>query len=413
MTGFELPNTVLKNAGKEYEEPKVVQALHRQAAPTAAAAAPTNFSEWSQQEIVAFLDLRGEEYDDCIDFYALAARAAECEHNTGPAARPAPPAATADLEEEDPLEAFMAGNAAAAAAEPAKPPPTATAAAACDEVDDMEEYIEAHAARRAPRGAPTATPPPVAATTAAGCASDDEEVYAAAAAAAAAANGSAADGAPRRDVEPLPPVDHAAIAYPPFKRSFYDEPPDLFVLEEEEVAAARERLAVRVTGGDAPKPIAEFDHCGFPKPLADAITAAGFTEPTAIQAQVLPVRLLVLCRKPSRRRVASSCDGAANWKRRTRGAGSTEWPRCCGTGKDGQRQDSRVPAAGSCACCGAGPRPDRRRPSGSRAGTDARAGRTDSRRGPPVRPSPVLLRPSSKHSTATFGQQRSVDAPTC
>ena len=43
----------------------------------------TDFTSWSEKEIIAFLDRRGEDYEDCIDAFALVARAQECEHNTG------------------------------------------------------------------------------------------------------------------------------------------------------------------------------------------------------------------------------------------------------------------------------------------------------------------------------------------
>jgi hypothetical protein len=43
----------------------------------------TDFTTWSEKEIVAFLDRRGEDHDDCIDAFALVERAKECEHNTG------------------------------------------------------------------------------------------------------------------------------------------------------------------------------------------------------------------------------------------------------------------------------------------------------------------------------------------
>ena len=43
----------------------------------------TDFTSWSEKEIVAFLDRRGEDHDDCLDAFALVARAQECEHNTG------------------------------------------------------------------------------------------------------------------------------------------------------------------------------------------------------------------------------------------------------------------------------------------------------------------------------------------
>ena len=237
---------------------------------------PTDFTQWSETDVKAFLDLRGEDYDDCVDAYALMARAAECEHNTGPATKPGAQQAPQD-DEEDPLEAFMADNAVTATApshrtQDAQP-------AACDTEDHMDAYVAAHAARRhAPSGAVAAR---------AAYADSDDEVYAAAQAI---DDAKAQQEPQRKDADPLPAVDHSAIAYAPFQKAFYDESPELFVMEEEEVAEVRGRLQLRVSGPDAPKPVADFDQCGLPKPLREAVAAAGYTEPTAIQAQVLPVR---------------------------------------------------------------------------------------------------------------------------
>ena len=261
--------------------------------------APTS-RPWLEADIVAFLEQRGEDYDDCVDFFALVARASECEHNTGPAPPPASQAAApaaADDEEDDPLDAFMTDNASAAAADVTK---RATPSDTLDDDDRMADYINAHEAQKAARAvaaaatAAAAAPPPLD-TSGYG---SDEEVYAVAQAIddsnAAAAGGHA--GAPeRRSADPLPPVDHKSIAYKPFKRNFYDEHPELFVLDDEEVAAARAAEQMRVTGDDAPKPVSEFAHCGLPQALADVVAAGGYTAPTAIQAQVLPVRSELPC----------------------------------------------------------------------------------------------------------------------
>lgn len=292
--GLELPDTTHRGAVNEYQEPKQMRALHR-AEPSTASVAPTNFSQWSEADIIAFLEQRGEDYDDCVDHFALAARAAECEHNTGPAPPPAsqaaaPPAAAADSED-DPLDAFMNDNASAAAADADRR--AAIAAAPMDTLDDedrMADYIDAHEAHKTSRAAAAAAARGTAPLDTAGYGSD-EEVYAVAQAiddANAAAGGHT--GAPeRKDADPLPPIDHSTIAYKPFKRNFYDEHPELFVLDDEEVVAARTAQQMRVTGDDAPKPVSDFAHCGFPQALSDVIAAGGYTAPTPIQAQVLPV----------------------------------------------------------------------------------------------------------------------------
>ena len=51
----------------------------------------------------------------------------------------------------------------------------------------------------------------------------------------------------RKDIEPLPPVDHSQIAYPEFCKEFYTEPPELTNLTTEQVNARRRKLDIKVT----------------------------------------------------------------------------------------------------------------------------------------------------------------------
>lgn len=307
---MELPATGRSVAAHEYEEPAQQRALHRPTEQAAAAAhAGTDFSTWDQADVIAFLEQRGEDYDDCgTDFDALCQRAAECEHNTGPAVKPSAqpgPGHTAqggganDDDDDDPLDAFMADNAAAEATAPPQRSAAAGAAAAdaLDEADRMADYIAAHASSKKAKPAPGSG----AAAPRAAAADSDEEVYAVADALA--QEGASGQRGPpeRRDADPLPPVDHSTVSYAPFKRDFYDEHPELFILDDAEVAAARRQQQAHVTGRDAPKPVSDFAHCGLPKGLNDALAAHGFAKPTAIQAQVLPVR----CSASSRLRASS------------------------------------------------------------------------------------------------------------
>jgi hypothetical protein len=279
FSGFSVSGKVISNAGVEYQEPKIVNAYSHDRTVASVAPVPTDFTQWSEKDIVAFLEQRGEDYEDCIDFYALVARAAECEENTGPATqRPTQPVTGTD--EEDPLEAFMADNE-IAASKPSVQQPEVRHTAACDDADHMESYIAAHAARQqavSKENVSTAY-------------DSDEEVYATARAIEE-ANDASIDRS-RKDVDPLPDIDHSTIDYKPFRRNFYDENPELFIMEDSEVLEARRGMQVQASGTDVPKPISEFYHCGLPKPLADVVAASGFRVPTAVQAQVLPVCFLV------------------------------------------------------------------------------------------------------------------------
>lgn len=275
-----LPGKGITNAAVEYQEPKVVNAYSQERPEDHSPPMLTDFTKWSERDIVAFLEQRGEDYDDCVGFDALAARCAECEANTGPATKPTAQSG-AVVDEEDPLEAFMAENE-AAAAQPSVQQPESRQTAACDDADHMESYLAAHAARQQAVIKENV-----------GTAYDsDEEVYETARAIDEANNASA--DRQNKDVDPLPSIDHSTIDYKPFRRDFYDENPELFIMDDDEVLEARRRMQMHVSGRDVPKPISEFHHCGLPKQLEDVIAASGFRTPTAIQAQVLPVCFLVL-----------------------------------------------------------------------------------------------------------------------
>lgn len=62
-------------------------------------------------------------------------------------------------------------------------------------------------------------------------------------------------------------------------------------LKPSQVHETRRQLGVRVSGFDAPRPVKTFQQCGFDGALLGAIRKAGFTAPTAIQAQALPAVL--------------------------------------------------------------------------------------------------------------------------
>jgi hypothetical protein len=115
-------------------------------------------------------------------------------------------------------------------------------------------------------------------------------VYAAARAADAAEAADSGPGA-RRDIEPLAAVDHAAMTYLPIEKNLYTEHPDVAALTPEAVATLRRSLDVRVFGADVPRPAIQFAQWGLDEPLLRVIAALGYTAPTAIQAQAVPVAL--------------------------------------------------------------------------------------------------------------------------
>lgn len=132
-------------------------------------------------------------------------------------------------------------------------------------------------------------------------ADSDEEVYATAAAIDALQqqqgadwdeSGIASGTTPvKREIEPLPRVNHAEIEYPDIEKYFYEEHADIAALSPDQVAAIRQDFSLHVTGANVAKPCISFAHFGFDEDLMDAIARCGYTEPSGIQRQAIPVAL--------------------------------------------------------------------------------------------------------------------------
>lgn len=126
-------------------------------------------------------------------------------------------------------------------------------------------------------------------------ADSDDEVYATAAAIDAEMNydSDEASGAAmvKKDIEPLPRVNHDEIQYPEIEKYFYEEHPDIAALTPERVAEIRRDLDLHVTGSNPAKPCVSFAHFGFDDDVMATIIKAGYTEPSAIQKQAIPVAL--------------------------------------------------------------------------------------------------------------------------
>lgn len=257
-------------SNREYVDPGVTPALYSSFAAPTEPRKPTDFTTWTQQEIIEFLERRGEDHDDCIDFYAFVARAKTCEENTGPATKPGMEGgnASGEPDEEDALEAFMADL---EGVENENSTKRSRIVDDCDEPDAMAEYIEAHATKKT-RETPSNNSPV------------EEKLIQDA------SDLTQEEQAALREIQPLDAVDHSSITYPPFKKNFYDESPDVFVLDDAEVDEIRRAQQIHVSGMDVPKPVTTFEQCGFAAKLMAAIKQAGFQTPTEIQAQVLPVR---------------------------------------------------------------------------------------------------------------------------
>lgn len=85
-----------------------------------------------------------------------------------------------------------------------------------------------------------------------------------------------ADGNPiapskKRFIDPLPPVDHSEIEYKPFEKNFYVLHEDILKLTKVQKDELRHKLGIKVMGAAAPAPVCSFAHFGFDEQLIKAI----------------------------------------------------------------------------------------------------------------------------------------------
>ncbi|KAJ3207725.1 ATP-dependent RNA helicase ddx42 [Entophlyctis luteolus] len=200
-----------------------------------------------------------------------------------PSNGPPIPAAAVGDDEEDPLDAFMKTNA-IVAAQPQKPKAEAQTR------DDEEDYVESYAKALKAKGIEIGT----AEIKERGNDYDsDEEVYATARALESGPSrddfGSAEPG--KKDIDPLGHVDHSAISYIEIEKDLLRIHPDIEALSDAEVTRIRRELDMRVSGNSIAKPCISFAHFMFEDALLSCIAKAGYSTPTPIQQQAVPVSL--------------------------------------------------------------------------------------------------------------------------
>ncbi|KAK3151425.1 hypothetical protein QOZ80_3AG0245700 [Eleusine coracana subsp. coracana] len=192
-----------------------------------------------------------------------------------------------DDEEIDPLDAFMAEIQEEIRAPP--PPPKPEALRRADSDEDEDDPVESFLRSKKDAGLALAADAMRAGY------DSDEEVYAAAKAVDAGMMDYDSDDNPivvdKKKIEPIPPLDHSTIEYDDFNKDFYEEKPSISGMSDQEVADYMKSLAIRVSGFDVPRPIKNFQDCGFPVLLMNAIAKQSYEKPTTIQCQALPIVL--------------------------------------------------------------------------------------------------------------------------
>ncbi|XP_033219852.1 ATP-dependent RNA helicase DDX42 [Belonocnema kinseyi] len=97
--------------------------------------------------------------------------------------------------------------------------------------------------------------------------------------------------AKKKEIDPLPPIDHSEIEYETFEKNFYNVHEEISSLNKQQVDDLRKTLGIKVSGPSPPYPVTSFGHFGFDDPLMKAVRKNEYTQPTPIQAQAVPAAL--------------------------------------------------------------------------------------------------------------------------
>ncbi|KAM0727013.1 ATP-dependent RNA helicase DDX42 [Formica fusca] len=95
----------------------------------------------------------------------------------------------------------------------------------------------------------------------------------------------------KKEIDPLPPIDHSEIEYEPFDKNFYNVHEEIASLSKQQVDDLKNTLGIKVSGPSPPNPVTSFAHFGFDDALIKTIRKNEYTQPTPIQAQAVPAAL--------------------------------------------------------------------------------------------------------------------------
>jgi len=85
-------------------------------------------------------------------------------------------------------------------------------------------------------------------------------------------------------------TDHAAMNYPPFRKDFYCEVPEITKMTDLEVEEYRASLeGIKCKGKSVPRPIKNWVQCGVSSKILHLLKKFNYDKPTPIQAQAMPV----------------------------------------------------------------------------------------------------------------------------
>ncbi|KAK4192697.1 P-loop containing nucleoside triphosphate hydrolase protein [Podospora australis] len=96
--------------------------------------------------------------------------------------------------------------------------------------------------------------------------------------------------ASKKKKKDIPTIDYSKIELNKIRKNFWVEPHELSQMTEEEAAELRLELdGIKVSGKNIPKPVQKWSQCGLTRPILDTIESLGYEKPTPIQMQALPV----------------------------------------------------------------------------------------------------------------------------
>lgn len=95
----------------------------------------------------------------------------------------------------------------------------------------------------------------------------------------------------KKEIDPLPPLDHSEIEYEAFDKNFYNVHEEIASLSKQQVDDLKKTLGIKVSGPSPPNPVTSFGHFGFDDALMKTIRKNEYTQPTPIQAQAVPAAL--------------------------------------------------------------------------------------------------------------------------
>jgi len=85
-------------------------------------------------------------------------------------------------------------------------------------------------------------------------------------------------------------TDHDAMNYPPFRKDFYCEVPEIARMTDAEVEDYRQEMeGIKTKGKKVPRPIKNWPQCGVSSKVLHLLKKHGYEKPTPIQAQSIPV----------------------------------------------------------------------------------------------------------------------------